>query len=398
MSFAIGQPVLWPIPPDWATPPRETLAWLTDYMSSRNGKRQKRQLRLAPRRAFEFNVIANEDNRRLLDALGYDQGTRQWLLPIWPDGQRLASALTSGATTVPCATTGRDFVAGGKAVLWRAANDWEVLAVDSLDGSGLTLTTGTAADWVAGTRLYPVRTAKTADSTGETLYTDDASAFKVKMQIDEACDWTAVAPSATYRGVPVLEWRGTWNDRPSAKYDRATQPVDASTGPIVTFDLPGLPFRMQSHAWLLNGRAQQDEFRSLLYWLRGRMGTLWVPSFATDLVLADDVTDTDTTLSVRWAGYTVFGRHQQNRRDIRIELWDGTVFYRRITGSAEAGTAETLTIDGALGQDVALADVRVISFLTLAEQAADSISIDHLTDSDGTARAGINWAGALDDV
>jgi hypothetical protein len=398
MSYAIGQPVLWPVPPDWGTPVRETLAWLTDYLSSRNGKRQKRQLRVAPRRTFEFTVIATADNRRLLDALGFDQGARQWLLPIWPDGQQLAASLSLGSTTVPCATAGRDFRAGGQAVLWSAINHWELLAVGTVAADSLTLTTATAAIWPAGTRLYPLRVAVTAASAAESLYSDDASALKVKLQIDEPCDVTGVAPAATYRGVPVLEWQGDWVNDPTAQFDRSTQAVDATTGPIVTLDLPGAPFRLQSHAWVLNGRTDQSAFRGLLYWLRGRMGTLWVPSFNTDLVLAASITSAALVLPVNWAGYAVFGRQQANRRDIRIELWNGTIFYRRITASAEAGSTESLTLDSALGQAVAPADVRVISFMTVAEQAADSISIDHLTDADGTAQASINWAGALDDL
>ncbi|MHB1057238.1 MAG: hypothetical protein ACYC0F_05080 [Rhodanobacter sp.] len=398
MAYAIGEAVPWPVPPDWGTPVRESLAWLTDYMSARNGKRQKRQLRLAPRRTFEFTVVASADTRRLLDALGFDQGVRQWLLPIWPDGQQLAAALTAGATSVPCATFGRDFVAGGSALVWTAINQWEVLVVDAVTTSSLTLSAPTTGNWPAGARLYPLRTARTADSTAESLYTDDASSSKVKLQIDEACDYAGAAPAATYRGVPVLECRGNWADRPGAKYDRATQNVDGSTGAIAYVDLPAAPFRLQSHAWLLNGRVQQAAFRGLLYWLRGRMGTLWVPSYTADLVLASNATSSATVLSVRWAGYTVFGRQQKNRRDIRIELWTGAVFYRRITGASELSTTESLTIDSALGQAVAPADVRLISFLTLSEQAADSVSIDHLTDGDGTAQASINWAGVLDDV
>lgn len=398
MTYAIGEAVPWPVPPDWGTPVRESLAWLTDYMSAKNGKRQKRQLRLAPRRTFEFTVLASADTRRLLDALGFDQGVRQWLLPIWPDGQPLGSDLTAGASSVPCDTVGRDFVAGGLALVWTAVNQWEVLAVDTIDTSSLALSDAVAGNWPAGARLYPLRMARTADSTAESLYSDDASSNKVKLQIDEACDYAGAAPAATYRGVPVLEWRGNWVDRPSAKYDRARQNIDGSTGAIAYVDLPAAPFRLQSHAWVLNGRTQQAAFRGLLYWLRGRMGTLWVPSYTTDLVLASAATSSATVLSVRWAGYTVFGRQQKNRRDIRIELYNGTVLYRRINGSTEVGGTESLIIDSALGVAVAPTDVRCISFMTLSEQAADSISIDHLTNSDGTAQTSINWAGVLDDV
>src|SRR5690606_14380140 len=99
-------------------------------------------------------------------------------------------------------------------------------------------------------------------------------------------------------------------------------------------------------------RTEQAALRSLLYWLAGRYSALWVPSGMADLKLAADVGASDTTLSVQWCGYTVFGRQQANRRDIRIELVGGTVFYRRITDSAESGDSETLTIDSALGTAV----------------------------------------------
>lgn len=398
MSYAIGEAVPWPVPPDWGTPVRQTLAWLTDYMSARNGARQKRQLRLAPRRTFEFSVIADEQGRRVMDALGFDQGARQWLLPIWPDVQFLGAALTTGSTAVACATAGRDFVAGGQALLWLAPNRWEVIQVDNFDAGGLILSAATVAVWPAGTRLYPLRLARTQKPASETQWTDDASLYKVVMQIDEACDHAAVAPAATYRDVPVLEWRRDEGDNPAVTYDRSTQTIDGDTGAIAYVDLPAMPFRTQSHSWVLHGRDELDAFIGLQYWLRGRMGALWVPSFTSDLVLASDVAAASTVLAVEWAGYTVFGRLQSNRRDIRIELMNGTVFYRRITACAETGATEALTIDAALGTAVSKDAVRAISFLTLCEQATDSVSIDHITDGDGAAVASTHWAGIRHDI
>ncbi|CAM5382475.1 hypothetical protein [Rhodanobacter lindaniclasticus] len=343
-------------------------------------------------------MIADEQGRRVMDAIGFDQGARQWLLPIWPDVQFLGAQLDTGSAAVACATAGRDFVAGGQALLWLAPNRWEVLQVDSFDAGGLALAAATVAVWPAGTRLYPLRLARTQTPAGETQWTDDASLYKVVMQIDEACDHTAVAPTASYRGVPVLEWRRDEGDDPAVSYDRSTQTIDGDTGAIAYVDLPAMPFRTQSNSWVLHGRDELDAFIGLQYWLRGRMGTLWVPSFTSDLVLAADVAAASTAVVVEWAGYTVFGRQQSNRRDIRIELADGSVFYRRIIASAEAGSTETLTIDSALGVAVLQNAVRVISFLTLCEQAADSVSIDHITDGDGAAVASTSWAGIRHDL
>lgn len=398
MAYAIGEAVPWPIPPDWGTPVRQTLSWLTDYMSARNGARQKRQLRLAPRRTYEFSVIADEQGRRVMDAIGFDQGTRQWLLPIWPDVQFLPGQLDLGSSSINCATTGRDFVDGGQALLWLAPNRWEVLQVESVAIGGLTLSADTLAVWPPGTRLYPLRLARTSKPADETQWTDDASLYKVVMQLDEACDHAAVGPTASYRGLPVLEWRRDEGSNPAVKYDRATQNIDGDTGAIAYVDLPGMPFRTQSHSWVLHGRAELGAFIGLQYWLRGRMGSLWVPSFTSDLVLTGDLAAGSTVLSVEWAGYTVFGRRQSNRRDIRIELMNGTVFYRRITDCAETVHNELLTIDSALGVAVPSDAVRAISFLTLCEQATDNVSIDHITDGDGAAQASTNWAGIRNDV
>jgi len=398
MAYAIGEAVPWPVPPDWGTAVRDTRAWLTDYINPRNGARQKRQLRLSPRRTVEFNVVATDANRRLVDALRFDQGARQWLLPIWPDLQYLSASLSLGSTSIPCATTGYDFADAGQALLWSAPNHWEVVQVATVESDHLALSAATLAIWPAGTRLYPLRLARVPDAAQESLWTDDASQIKVVMQVDEPCDWPAVAPATTYRGYPVLEWRGEESSGPNTKYDRAIQTVDGTTGAIVYIDLPAQPFRTQSHNWQLVYRAEYAAFLSLLYWLRGRMGTLWMPSFASDLLLAASVASDAISVSVEWAGYTVFGRQQSNRRDIRIELYSGAVLYRRITASIEAGNTETLTLDSALGVAVAPADVRCISFMTLSEQAADSISIDHVTDADGLAQAQTTWAGIRHDV
>lgn len=399
MSFAIGEAVPWTIPPDWGNPVRETLAWLTDYMSARNGARQKRRLRLAPRRSFEFTVASDSDQRRLIDALRFDQGARPWLLPIWPDGQLLTAQLGLAANTVACRTLGRDFVAGGQALLWRSINHWEVLSIQAVGLSSLTLAEPTQAIWPAGTRLYPLRSARLqSDVPKESRWNDDTSAVSVRMDIDEPCDMSPLAPAATYRGLPVLEWRSDEGSDPTNTYDRTIQTVDGKTGAIAYFDLPGMPFRLQSHNWLIYGRQQHADFRALLGWLSGRMGTLWVPSLSSDLLLASSAAAAATQLVMQWSGYTVFGRQQPNRRDLRIELKSGAVLYRRITASVENGSTETLTLDSAIGVAIAPANVRVISFMTVSEQAADSITIDHVTDADGMAQASSNWAGIRSDL
>ena len=398
MSYAIGQPVLWPLPPNWASPVMESLGWLTDVQVSRNATQQKRQLRLLPRRTFGFSVVANDDDRRLVDSLGFDQGARQVVLPIYPDVQTLASAQPAASTSVPCTTDGFDFADGGQAVLWASANQWELLAIDTVGAGVLTLSVATASDWPAGTRLYPARTARLVNPVRFKAYTDTLAEADVQLQLDEPCSWPAVLPATTYRGVAVLELRPDESDPASIQYDRALQTVDNTTGPVEYFDFVALGLRAQPHNWNLFGRAAHSSFRSLMYALAGRAGQLWVPSWRADLVLASPSSAAFSTITVRWCGYTVFSREQVNRRDIRIALADGTVLYRRITGAAEFGITEALTLDAALGVDVAPVDVVMISFLAMCQLASDTVQIAHITDADGVAQASTPWQAVKHDV
>lgn len=397
MSFATGATPIWPVPPDWADGVRETLDWLTDYLPARNGKAQKRELRQAPRRVIEFSVINDEQGRRVADAILNDAGGRYWLLPIWHDVQLLNAPLASDATSITCAPAGRDFRAGGKALLWLAVNDWTVLDVEDVVDGALVLSTATSRTWQAGTRLYPLRKAHLVEQPQETIWTDESGTRSIQMLIDEPCDWVAGLPAATYRGVPVLELRPDQGEDLQQTFRRLQEPVDVGTGLVTLFDWGGRAFREASVTWLAYGVEANNELRSLLYGLRGRMQTLWVPTWNNDLKVTNDIAAASTHITVEWAGYTVFGRMQPNRRDIRIELLDGTVYYRRLTDAQESGDSELLTIDSALGVLVQRQNIRQVSFLVLAEKASDTAELLHDTDIEGLTRLTTAFIGVRND-
>ena len=391
MGYAIGEAVPWPVPPDWANGVRENLAWLTEILAARNGEAQKRELRQAPRRDFSFDVIADEQSRRVADALLFDQGGKVWTLPVWHDIQLLTVPAGLGDDTIACRTDGFEFVASGRAMLWSEVNTFEVVRIDSVEADALTLLDPLARDWPAGSRLYPVLYARSLINSEESAWTDVSGARNISFTIDEPCDWPAILPATIYRGYPVLDHHSEEGKDPTASHDRVLQSVDAGTGPVTYFDYVDAPFRVASHRWLLGTRAEHAAFRSLLYGLRGRMAVLWVPTMSADLRLAADIASGSTALVVEWAGYTVFSREQSNRRDLRIELFGGTVLYRRINNSVESGDTETLTLDAAPGVAIAPGQVRLISFMTLSELAADSVEIDHITDADGITLSAVSF-------
>src|SRR5690606_14439274 len=75
---------------------------------------------------------------------------------------------------------------------------------------------------------------------------------------------------------------------------------------------------------------------------------------------------------VAWMGYTEYLWGDPNRRDIRIQLTDGTVLYRRITGAMEIEAGERLSIDEPLGVDVPPEGFALVSWLMLMRQESDA--------------------------
>lgn len=382
---------LWPLLPNWKNSVLESLEFKTELLRALTGVSQIRKLRDVPRRTFEFSILAHHKAKRLYDNMIADKGGSQWQLPIWHDVQRLAATLAAGSTVIPCITDGVDF--STLAVLYRGLNDFEVVQIDTIEPGQLTLSSATISEWPARTKLYPLRAALldpvvTGSERTSTVHTDTVS-----LTIDEACDWTAVAPASTYKTLPVWEIKPDRSGDRETGFSRDITLVDNGIGKPVRFDLPDTFFVSSSVRWLAKGRSEHAALRSLLYYLAGRAGVLWVPSWTADLKPVAGVTAVQTTLDVEWSGYTLFGRQQANRRDLRIPLANGSVLYRRVIGSVDHGSYETLTLDSALGVAVSLASFGTISFMSLAQGASDRVEIEHLTSAAGVSAVTMAFQG-----
>lgn len=393
----------WTLVPDWKDGILERLAWLTAVLASPTGAEQNRALRQSPRRTFEATFLVDGPARSYLDLSVYGWSRYRWALPIWPDIVWLGTPLSLGATVLPCDTAGRDFVAGGLAMLRDADPDrprrYEVVEIDAIAGDSLTLLKPTAQAWPAGTRLYPVRLAQLAQAPQTRRLSDRAVRAQVQFELVEASDWPAVWPGTLYRGFPVLTTPPEESEELTGRWQALQETLEDPTGfDRITTTSP-TPYALQQHRWLLHGRSEQAAFRSLLYAFEGRCKAAWVPTFAADLDPVATITAAGVTIDIAAVDYPRFAQLGVGRRDLRIELFDGTAFHRRITGAStlDADT-ERLLLDAALGMDVTPDQVRRISFMALCRQETDSVEIRHLTDADGTARSAMVFRGKRDDL
>jgi hypothetical protein len=399
MAFSAATAKIWPVPPDWSKGVGESLAWSTDLaLASGTASSQPRAVRDLPSRQFSFETLAQGQARRTAAMLlaGY---SGLWQLPIWPDVQWLAAPVASGTTTIPCATSGFDFVDGGLALLYAAVNTFEVVTIDTVAADHLALAAATTGAYAAGARLYPLRAARVQGGGEERLLSDDLGRRNLVFDIAEPCAWPALASPTSYLGHPVLDHRPDESDDPTASFARMVQSVDYGSGTPVMHDLPQFGIGTWQLHWKLFGRADRTWFRSLAYTLLGRAMPIWAPSFASDLKPVAAIAGGSTTMPVEWCGYTLFGKGKHNRKDLRIELTDGTVLYRRITDAAEAGTTESLTLSAALDAgSIAVSRIRSVSFMALSTLASDTVELQHETDGEGLATATTGFQAVLPDA
>lgn len=400
MGFTSHGAKIWPVPPDWKNGMQERLAFSTDVLqASATAVTMHRAGRLVPRRSFSFNVAATDQRHRVAGMLLAGH-TGAWQLPIWPDVQWLDDVVPPGTDLIPCATLGYDFVAGGAALLYRSVSVWELVQIDAVVPGYLSLSEPTVGDYGPGCRLYPVRRARLQPN-GEGQQRDPGfSRRDLAFDIDEPCSWPTLVDAPTYLDHLVLTRRPAENDDPRGSWDSLLQTVDYGTAQPVVHNLPGLNLRVQRDEFRLHGREAHTWFRSLVYSLDGRRVPIWIPAWGSrDLQPAGAIAGNSTALPIEWAGYTLFGKDKPNRKDIRIELVDGTVFHRRITNAVAAGDTEALTLSAALSPtSIAAEAIESISFMALCTMASDEVEIEHVTDANGVAGSTLGWQAVVPDV
>lgn len=356
----------------------ERLEWLTDVLESFDASEQRVCLRGTPRRFFEFALTVEGQERRTAENALHDWGGRAWALPVWMDSQHLAADLTAGATSISVDTTTRDYRVDGLVGLMTDPLHFEVAQISAVTDSSITLAAGLASDWPAHeTAIFPVRATRMTDEQRLQRFTGDAAYGRFRFECTEVNDWPAASEvSGLYRGFPVLGQAPNWTEDIEHGYLRKIARFDPQVGSFYVDEAGSGPILLQSHRWLLDGRAEIDAFRRWLYARKGRLSAFWLPTFAIDFVVVASIAATALTIDVEHCGYTLLIDEDINRRDIRIELHNGTVFYRRITASVEvSATVERLSIDADLDQLVAPADIRSVSYMALVRLEADAAEI-----------------------
>lgn len=385
----------------WLFPPNgevlERLEWMTNVITSYNGREQRVRVRKSPRRYFEWDMMLTDRDRQAGENLLFGWQARTLAVPVWMDATTLASGVSAGASVVPVSTATRDYHAGGLAVLMTGPYAFEIVTINTVAANQLNLVRPLENAWAAGATIAPVRMARLPDRVPLRRFTGSASYGRLRFQCTDISTYTAATEATTHRGYPVLTLKPNWVEDVSFDYQRKLQWIDAQVGKITVDDEAGVPIFIQSHRWLLNGRTEIDAFRQWLYARQGRLTAFWLPSWSNDLTLAATIGSTAVNIDVVHSNYVKQVNTAIGRRDLRIELVDGTIFYRHIMSATEvSSTVERIEVDTSFGRTITAADIRLISFMALGRLDADAAEISWWKYD--TAESALNVRTATNDI
>lgn len=382
-----GKPVrVFPFPPNWSSPVNETFDWKTDILLARDGSEQRRALRLNPRRGFEYTMLLGGEDASMYEAYLWGWQSRWYALPVWTDIGKLTTPAVADDTTLQLDTEHLGFRAGDYALLYTDTKNYEAVKLAGVSPSGLTLDGEVVGNWPVGTRVYPIIVAHLVDSVQGSRYsaravTPTGVIFNSSPE-DTYSNLPAVAASTLYDGIEVVTARPNWGSPINNAFTRRFDTVDAEVGPVAYYETETTSRIVRPFSWFLKSRADMAAFRALIYRLRGQAKTVWMPSWHDDFEIAASNASNQSVLYIKGTWFHQMVGVDTSRDRLEIRLPNGTVVYRRITGTTPNYSTDTtmLQLDSTLGTTVTPVNNSRVRLLLRVRLASDKVVIPWRTD------------------
>jgi hypothetical protein len=179
--------ILFPFPPNMAHGIEERFGYLTDVIEAGyDGTEQRVQLRAVPIGSISYGLfLGDRREAQMASAILLGNQARPFGVGRWQFRTELAIAAAEDDLNVYCTTDDIPFVAGGLALLWTSAFDWEVQTIASVESDHLVLTSGLRSSWLARTTaVLPAVVGRL--STSEALSWEDLD--KVSQRVEFSVD------------------------------------------------------------------------------------------------------------------------------------------------------------------------------------------------------------------
>ena len=383
--------IVLPMPPE--TPLLERIEFKTDILEARDGSEQRVSTRKHPRLSYELDFTREygaEYSR--IEYLMYDWQHRVFGLPMWHESVRMTADASAGANTINVGDTSySSFKVGRVALIREDELTFTALKIDAVTQNSLQFNSPLDRDYSAGVEVLPIRTARTVREYSGGRYSVGGGTFKIKFRsTDNVDDIGDTSAWNSYESKVLLDDPNAMSgEQMSETHERRLDVLESPAGTFTASSPWARPKRGHSKSFITHSRKELWELRELLYALRGRQVSFWIPTFNNQFTLTQALQSGSSDMTIEHSNYALFVDQGKGRKIVRFKFKDGTQKVTEITASTElSDTEENLTLADGWSVTYQPEDVESIDFYEQVRFAQDEIELKH-EDNLGNSRTTI---------
>lgn len=366
---------LWPFHPDWSAGVEIRRTFLTDIITSRSNREQRRALRDVPRLSSGYQTVVQGDDL---------QAAKHWLrawqnkpaaVPDFTRWARTTGSSSGGATSLTMASPPA-WVADGQLAVMCSSSAMELVEIEDVTGSTITVAAALANAWPSGSVMRPVLFGLLSGDLRAQRFTRGAASIAVQASAypgGEPPEDEGTA-ATTFNGYEVFDAEADQGGSPMLNHLWPVEQVDYDMGRTAQFrPIDRQELLVEAEFGGLDVAAAQA-IEQVFLRAKGRRGAFYRPSCEKDMTLAANAT---ASTQINIAGTDLaddFGSidYGENPTAIQIVQTDGTRLHRLITAIAVNGGNSRITLNSAV--TVTPGTTARISWMPLVRFASDELA------------------------
>lgn len=368
---------LWPLPIDWRAEWRESYEFNTEVITSRDQHEQRRALRKNPRVSYEFlsSDLGNDAGRQMRQRLAKREHL-SWVVPHGRLFARTTAAIPQGGTAFSL-DADPSWMAAGREIVFRRADDAELAEAATYAGGSGTLTAGTIAEIPAGTPVHLGVRGRMEAKSQFRLATTTLGEITLRFQAEPGGHYVpaAGAANATHNGKEVWTARPNWARALSIDFDAFQDVIDQGFGVLGYVNPTDYVERTFQAEFHVRDAADIATIYGLFIRSHGKRSDFYMPAWNKELlpsaISTTEMTFTGTEIS------SLLGADPSHRH-VALFRKDGTALYRKVDVFAASGPDSVLAFAEPIPA-LTLDDLHYVTWLLPTRFFSDRLQLDWVT-------------------
>lgn len=369
---------LWSYHPDWSAGYEVTRAFRTDIITSRNGTEQRRALRDVARFSASYRTVVQDSDLRAANHFLRAWQNQPTAVPDFSRHALLTGSSSAGASSLTLASPPA-WVAANRLAVLCDATDTELVEIEGVAGSTITLADPLADAWATGSVLRPAifglfngRLTSSRFHRGAAEIAVSIDAYPGGEPVED--DGSAGTTFNGYEVFPTLE--PDWSGSPGLEYLFPVEQVDYGIGRTAQFRPIDMAQRLTEATFNLD-RDDTEALEQFFRRMKGRRGAFYRGTGEKDFALAATASSGSSYfLDSGRALFDDFGGvdYAANPTAIEVVLTSGTRLHRLITGITLSSGNSRVAVNSAWPTDLTISNVARISWMPLVRFASDEMT------------------------